>query len=260
MSEPPQDQSPRLAWLADSCDFPKTDLAWANGSGAPGLLAAGDRLDAEILQTAYSRGIFPWFTEGEPVLWWSPDPRMVLRVDNFRCHRSLRQAARQFEASAAVLRLDHDFESVMRACAAPRPDQAGTWISDEMVAAYLSLHRLGLAHSLSLWQSGEMIGGLYCVSLGKMVFGESMFSRQANASKVCLAGLVGLVGSQGASLIDCQQQTRHLASLGAAAIPRAEFESQLRPLVCSPPLDWDPQAVDWHLIHRTHGQPARPTP
>lgn len=246
MSRSPEE--PRLAWIGDGLDFPETSLAWPEDSGAPGLLAAGSRLDPDILERAYSRGIFPWFSEGEPILWWSTDPRMVLQVAHFRWHRSLRQAIRKARSDGLLLRLDQDFESVMRACAAPRADQAGTWISEAMVQAYLGLHGRGLAHCMSLWREGALIGGLYCVSLGQMVYGESMFSREPNASKICLAALVKHLGHQGGVLIDCQQQTSHLASLGAAPIPRAEFEALLQRLVRGPGFCWDPAAVSWALF------------
>ena len=216
---------PHLPWLDAGEPFPPAAQAWGSLTPAPGLLAAGGALDAQTLQAAYSQGIFPWFSNGQPILWWSTDPRMVLPVARFKLHRSLRQSIKHFVADTACeIRVDHDFRAVIKACAsAPREGQSGTWIVHEMVDAYTALHRAGLAHSIETWVGGELLGGLYCVNLGGAVFGESMFSRATDASKLALAALVAFCKREGISLIDCQQNTSHLASLGALEMPRSEF-------------------------------------
>lgn len=242
MSSP---STPRLFWVEPDGHFPPSHCAWAEESGANGLLAASDQLTTPMLLRAYHHGIFPWYSPGEPVLWWTPSPRMVLRVGSFRRHRSLRQAVRQAASAGMELRMDHDFRAVIRACAEPRPEQQGTWITPAVQEAYAGLHTLGLAHCISLHHQGRMIGGLYAVALGAMIFGESMFSRQSNASKVCLEALVRFAESQGADTIDCQQQTRHLALYGAAPLPRAEFESLLNSKVGQPALDWRERVLPW---------------
>lgn len=218
-------QAPSLPWLVAGQDFPAASQAWGAGSPAPGLLAAGGRLDVDTLRRAYSQGIFPWYSEGQPILWWSPDPRMVLDVFNFRVHPSFRKTLQKFRAAVnCEIRIDAAFAQVIRACAAsPREGQAGTWINADMMSAYADLHRAGLAHSVETWVGGALVGGLYCVALGKSVFGESMFSHAANASKIALAALVAFCRQHGMVQIDCQQNTRHLASLGAAEISRDLF-------------------------------------
>jgi leucyl/phenylalanyl-tRNA--protein transferase len=215
----------QLPWLEPGEPFPDISRAWPTDSEAPGLLAAGGSLDTVTLVSAYSRGIFPWFSQGQPILWWSPDPRMLLQVDQFKLHRSLRKTIRAFRSnSACELRIDCDFESVIRNCAHRNRDgQSGTWIVPDMIAAYQSLHHRGHAHSIETWVDGELVGGLYCVSMGKAVFGESMFSHRTDASKIALAGLVSFCRAHGIQWIDCQQNTQHLASLGAAEMARAEF-------------------------------------
>jgi leucyl/phenylalanyl-tRNA---protein transferase len=214
-----------LPWLAPTDSFPPLNQAWGLDSPAPGLLAAGGQLDAKTLCTAYSQGIFPWFSEGQPILWWSPDPRMVLQVANFRLHRSLGKTLQVFRnASACEIRFDSAFKDVIQNCASsPRAGQGGTWIVPDMVEAYVDLHRAGHAHSVETWVDGQLVGGLYCVSLGKVVFGESMFTRVPDASKIALAALVSFCRHHHISAIDCQQNTRHLASLGAGEIRRADF-------------------------------------
>lgn len=216
---------PALAWLAPGEPFPDVAQTWGQDSPAAGLLAAGGQLDVATLRDAYAHGIFPWFSDGQPILWWSPDPRMVLTVANFRLHPSLRKTLRRFARSPGCeIRFDSSFARVMELCASsPRDGAGGTWIVPEMQAAYLALHRAGLAHSVETWVDGELSGGLYCVALGRAVFGESMFSRRTDASKIALAALVGFCRAQGIQHIDCQQNTRHLASLGAAEMPRSEF-------------------------------------
>lgn len=206
----------------------------------PGLLAAGGALDVPHLIAAYSQGIFPWFSEGQPVLWWSTTPRMVLPVAGFRLHHSLRKTLRKFRASAACeLRIDSDFSAVIHACAAvPREGQSGTWIVPQMVAAYEQLHLAGFAHSVETWVGGRLVGGLYCVALGRAVFGESMFAHASDASKIALAALIALCRRNEVGLIDCQQNTRHLASLGAREIEREVFLTHVRRACTQPAMDW----------------------
>ncbi|WP_312440190.1 leucyl/phenylalanyl-tRNA--protein transferase [Janthinobacterium sp.] len=231
-----------IPWLDLHTPFP--DVSRALKGEAPGLLAAGADLSPGRLLDAYRHGIFPWFSEGQPILWWSTDPRMVLMTDNFKLSDSLRKAIRKVERSAASdgrwqLRFDGDFEGVMRACAAPRRDGPGTWISDEIIAGYTGLHKLGYAHSSELWLDGELVGGAYGVSIGRMFYGESMFARVTDGSKIALAQLVRFLKERGVAMIDCQQETRHLASLGAAPMSRARFLAHLRGAI------EEPQITDW---------------
>jgi leucyl/phenylalanyl-tRNA---protein transferase len=231
-----------IPWLHDDdTPLPDTRLALPRGSEAPGLLAAGGRLSIERLTEAYSKGVFPWFSEGQPVLWWSPDPRMVLPVAGFKLSRSLRKTiARFIRTPGCELRIDSSFGTVIRRCAStPREGQDGSWIVPAMVAAYSAWHAKGAVHSFETWIGGELVGGLYGVSLGRMFFGESMFSLQTDASKIALAGLVCFCREHGIALIDCQQNTRHLASLGAHEIGRTEFERHLSLSLGAPPIaDW----------------------
>lgn len=232
----------KLTWIEP--DEPLPPLARAL-SLPNGLLAAGRDLSPHRLIEAYRRGIFPWFSKGQPVLWWSPDPRMVLALADFRVTRSFGKTLRRLRQEGRwTLRLDTAFERVMRECAAPRPGQDGTWITDEIRQAYVGLHRMGLAHSVETWCDGVLIGGLYGVSLGRMFFGESMFAREADASKVALAGLVRLLQGCGFRMIDCQQDTSHLASLGARPIDRASFLSQVGELAAMPPPDWSSLTIE----------------
>ena len=204
-----------------------------------GLLAAGRDLNAGRLLEAYAQGIFPWFSDGQPVLWWSPDPRMVLFIDEFKISRSLAKTLRRLRAEGRWrVTKDAAFERVMRECAAPRPDQDGTWITDGIVAAYCALHALGLAHSVEVWSDDALIGGLYGVGIGRMFYGESMFARATDASKVALSALVSMLREADFRVIDCQQNTRHLASLGAREIGRSEFLHLVSTLTALPPPDW----------------------
>jgi len=214
-----------LPWLEPGEEFPAASQAWGAGSEAPGLLAAGGSLDVDSLCRAYAHGIFPWFSTGQPILWWSPDPRMVLEVGEFRLHRSLRKTLQKFiSTDGCEIRFDSAFDDVISACAnSPREGQDGTWIVPPMVQAYGDLHRAGHAHSVETWINGRLAGGLYCMALGCAVFGESMFARMTDASKIALAALVAFCRHQGITMIDCQQNTQHLASLGAHEIPRVDF-------------------------------------
>lgn len=202
-----------------------------------GLLAAGGDLSPARLLQAYRHGIFPWFSTGEPILWWSPDPRMVLFPHEFNISHSLRKTLHK---GRYELRTDTSFEQVMRACAEPRPDQNGTWIHEEMIAAYCELHRMGHAHSVETWMEGELVGGLYGIAIGRMFYGESMFSRRTDASKIALAHLAVQLQRWNFGMIDCQMNTPHLASLGAREIARSEFVDRVQTLVDLPgvPAPW----------------------
>ena len=237
----------QLAILAPGEPFPPVSQAWGPSSSAPGLLAVGGELDVRTLRAAYSATVFPWFSHGEPILWWSPDPRMVLQVDAFRLHRSLRKVIERFRISPACeIRFDTAFDDVMAACAAsPRPGQDGTWIGPEMRRAYGELHRAGYAHSVETWAAGELVAGLYCVSIGRAVFGESMFAHATDASKIALAALVCLCRRSGVALIDCQQNTGHLASLGAREIERAQFLRHVEQARVLPACNWRFESVYW---------------
>ena len=215
-----------IPWLEIDTPFP--DVSKALTVEAPGLLAAGADLSPARLLQAYCNGIFPWFSEGQPILWWSTDPRMVLYTDQFKVSNSLAKTLRKIERSRLDggrwdVRFDSAFDDVMRACAAPRRDGPGTWISDEIIAGYTGLHALGYAHSAEVWLDGELVGGAYGVCIGRMFYGESMFARVSDASKVALAYLVAFLQRHGVEMVDCQQETGHLASLGAAPIPRSRF-------------------------------------
>lgn len=239
-----------LPWLAAGQAFPPLETAWGNADPAPGLLAAGETLDVPTLLQAYSCGIFPWFSLSQPVLWWSPDPRMVLQTRHFKLHRSLRKRLLHFINDVKCeIRFDSAFEQVINACASKsRAGQSGTWIVSEMVQAYRELHRTGHAHSVETWINGQLAGGLYCVNLGKMVFGESMFAHQTDASKIALAALVAFCHASDITMIDCQQNTGHLASLGAAEISRAEFAIHLSQNVGKTAPTWQFNPLYWHQI------------
>ena len=214
-----------IPWLDTRDPFPPVERALTEPNG---LLAAGGDLSIGRLVDAYRRGIFPWYSEGEPVLWWTPDPRMVLSPANIKLTRSLRKRLRKRDYE---VRADTCFARVMRACAEPRRGQPGTWITGEMLDAYAALHARGVAHSVETWIDGELAGGLYGVALGRMFFGESMFTRVPDASKIALAHLARQLARWDFGMIDCQMATPHLASLGAREIPRTEFMRSLAELV-----------------------------
>jgi leucyl/phenylalanyl-tRNA--protein transferase len=250
---------PLLSWIDDATPLPPTARALGPGSDAPGLLAVGGSVTPRRLEEAYRRGIFPWFGPGEPPLWWSPDPRMVLPVAEFRISRSLRKTLRRFIGSAdGTVRFDTAFERVIAECArVPREGQAGTWIVPEMIDAYIAWHRLGRVHSVETWIGGELVGGLYGVGIGRMFFGESMFSRRTDASKIALAALVAFCRANAIELIDCQQDTAHLARFGARAIARTAFEAHLsRVLGATPPPSWTYDARHWERLGLDAAPPA----
>lgn len=246
----------RLPWLpADAhAPFPPVESALREPDG---LLCAGGDLSVPRLLDAYAHGIFPWFSEGEPVLWWSPDPRMVFRADGVRLASKFR---RQLRRSRWTLRADTDFAGVIAACAdAPRPGQAGTWITPDMQAAYLALHRAGDAHSVEVFDDSEpgesrLVGGIYGVAIGRMFFGESMFSGESGGSKLALAGLARFLHRHGFPLFDAQVENPHLLSLGAESMPRADFLEIVRRQVAQPglPASWTVPFGDIAAVEFAH--------
>ncbi|MEQ6435994.1 leucyl/phenylalanyl-tRNA--protein transferase [Comamonas sp. w2-DMI] len=239
-----------LPWLHPEEEFPPVHTTWGENDPIPGLLAAGSALDARHLRAAYQQGIFPWFSEGQPVLWWSPDPRMVLQTSQFRLHRSLRKTLQRFTAQAhCEIRMDSAFTTVMQHCArTPRAGQSGTWIVDDIVKAYTELHEQGAAHSVETWVDGKLVGGLYCVALGHAVFGESMFAHASDASKIALAALVAFCRAHGVPQIDCQQATSHLAFMGAREIPRAQFLRTVAEQRLHPDMQWNFSPLYWNQL------------
>ena len=209
--------------LIDLPVFPRPELADESG-----LLAVGGDLSVSRLIEAYRLGIFPWYDEDQPILWWSPDPRLILELDELHISRSLKKAIRR---GGFEIHFDRDFEGVLQGCSGPRrkeEEEGGTWLIPEMCKAYQKLHALGIAHSVEVWQDGALVGGLYGVAMGRAFFGESMFSRVSNGSKVALVALVAFLKGHGGALLDCQVTTDHLCSMGAKEIPRSLFLTRLR--------------------------------
>lgn len=246
----PDPSLPTLTWLSEDQALPAPEQAWGEDSPLPGLLAAGGKLSVDTLTQAYRNGIFPWYSPGDPVLWWSPDPRMVLYSSRFRLHRSLRKTLAKFRAQAdCEIRIDSAFAQVIRNCAlTARQGQNGTWIVPEVMSAYEDMHQAGLAHSVETWVRGELVGGLYLVNLGQAVFGESMFAHRSDASKIALAALVALARVHGIAVIDCQQNTQHLTSLGGGEISRSQFLGHVRQAVLAPPPPWSFQPLYWDAL------------
>lgn len=240
---------PQLSWIESHNPLPSVDAAWGKDTDAPGLLAAGADLGVARLLEAYSHGIFPWFNPDQPVLWWSPDPRMVLQIANFKLHRSLRKTLSRYAAHPHFeLCFDKAFDQVIEACAqSPREGQNGTWIVPQMVDAYNALHQAGYAHSAETWLDGQLVAGLYFVCIGKAVFGESMFSTISDGSKMALAALVNVCEQQKIQAIDCQQNTAHLALMGAQEMPRHAFLNLIQPALQAQALNWNTLQVDWDL-------------
>lgn len=238
-----------IPWLDATTPFPDVGTALTEAEGAAGLLAAGADLSPRRLLDAYRHGIFPWFSEGQPILWWSTDPRMVLFTERLAVSHSLQKTLKKVHNSTLTdgrwqIRFDTAFEEVMRACAARRRDGTGTWISEDIILGYSALHREGYAHSSEVWLDGRLVGGAYGVSIGRMFYGESMFAHVTDASKIALAYLVHFLKKNGVDLIDCQQETAHLASLGATPITRTEFMSHLRKAIEQPHIElWQPAAL-----------------
>ncbi|KAF0813019.1 Leucyl/phenylalanyl-tRNA--protein transferase [Andreprevotia sp. IGB-42] len=224
-----------IAWLEGGAPFPPLAHALVEPNG---LLAAGADLGPARLLAAYRQGIFPWYMPGEPILWWSPDPRMVLVPGDIHVPRSLAKVIRHRHYTVTF---DTAFAPVMRGCAGQRNGESATWISDDILAGYTRLHRLGYAHSAECWMDGQLVGGLYGVAIGKMFYGESMFARAPDASKIAFVHLVRWLAEQGFGLIDCQMHTAHLARFGAHEIPRADFIARLEKLIAEPQL-----AGPWH--------------
>ena len=232
-----------IPWLPDEIEYPPLDKALTEPNG---LLAAGGDLSPQRILAAYRRGIFPWYSAGEPILWWSPDPRMVLFPDDLKISGSLAKTLRNAHYE---VRLDTAFDAVIGACASkPRDGQPGTWFTGEMQQAYRELHRLGYAHSVETWISGKLAGGLYGIALGAAFYGESMFSDARDASKIALAHLCAHLKRRGFGIIDCQMETAHLASLGARPIPRRAFAARLEELCLrgDAPGHWPPDAINGH--------------
>jgi leucyl/phenylalanyl-tRNA---protein transferase len=214
--------------LSDELSFPPHELAEADG-----LLAVGGDLSEQRLLMAYSRGIFPWYSENSPLLWWSPDPRLVLFPEELKVSRSLRQCIKK---KIYLITINTAFEQVIQCCAdSSRKDRSGTWITDEMIDAYSQLHRSGHAHSVEAWYNGKLVGGLYGIIMGKIFFGESMFVKMSNASKVAFVTFVERLGAQGFDLIDCQVKTEHLVRMGAREIPRGRFLNILKEALSQTP-------------------------
>jgi leucyl/phenylalanyl-tRNA---protein transferase len=236
-----------IPWLSEAPVFPPLETALAQPNG---LLAAGGDLDPRRILAAYRCGIFPWYSAGEPILWWSPDPRMVLLPENLKISNSLAKTLRN---ASYEVRLDTAFDDVIHACAVkPRDGQPGTWITADMQEAYRALHRLGYAHSVETWMAGKLAGGLYGIALGQAFYGESMFSHVRDASKIALAHLCAHLKRRGFGIIDCQMETAHLASLGARPIPRRDFVARLEELCPrgDGPGHWPPDAIDGHYRRR----------
>ncbi|MDR2014956.1 MAG: leucyl/phenylalanyl-tRNA--protein transferase [Azoarcus sp.] len=234
-----------IPWLNDLADFPDVATALEEPNG---LVAAGGMLSPEWLLAAYRRGLFPWFSEGDPILWWSPDPRLVLFPHEIRIRRSLRRVLRQHRFE---VRVDTDFPAVIAACAAPREPDGGTWIIPAMQAAYCRMFELGYAHSVECRLAGRLVGGLYGMPLGRVFFGESMFSLETDASKVALVHLARLLMTKNFAVIDCQMSTAHLRSMGAREIPRDEFCAGLERWTAAiePPRRWPADlaaSIDWN--------------
>jgi leucyl/phenylalanyl-tRNA--protein transferase len=233
-----------IPWLPEAIVFPRLETALADPNG---LLAAGGDLVPERIIAAYRQGIFPWYSAGDPILWWSPDPRMVLRPQGLKISRSLAKTLRNADYE---VRLDTAFTEVIAACGnAPREGQNGTWITPEMQAAYRRLHALGYAHSVETWINGELAGGLYGIALGRAFYGESMFARQRDASKIALAHLCAFLSAQDFGIIDCQMETAHLATLGARPIARRDFAAELAILTAVKPAPgpWPATAINGHF-------------
>lgn len=240
-SEPP------LPWIEAGQALPAADLAWSQETSAPGLLAASPDLTAVQVAQAYAQGTFPWYSRGQPVLWWSPDPRMVLEPKAFRFHRSLQQSIKkQLQMPGVRLCFDQAFVQVMQRCAdSPRQRQTGTWIVPRMIEVYTELHQMGLAHSAELWQDDRLMAGLYFVSLGHAVFGESMFTSVRDGSKMALSLLVSTCLRHKVPVIDCQQNTAHLASLGAQEISRCRFLHIISQAQRESAIPWPEQHLYW---------------
>ena len=246
-----------IPWLEQDSPLPPAESAQKIGSSLAGLVAASGDLSTQRLREAYSQGIFPWYSEGQPILWWSPDPRMVLKTADFKLHRSLRKTLQRFiKDPSCEVRIDSAFAEVIHQCAhSLRQGQPGTWIVRDMMAAYQDLHEAGLAHSVETWVQGRLVGGLYCVAIGHAVFGESMFTHRSDASKIALAALVAFSRAHEIRWIDCQQNTRHLASLGATEMPRSEFLHLVRSASTDKKRRWMFTPASWEALQTQRVKP-----
>ena len=227
-----------IPWITPDMNFPQTNLGISDISELNGLLAASDRLDSTMLIKAYKKGIFPWSGQDQPILWWSPNPRMVLKCSDFKLRNSLKKKIKTKIKNGIKITCDLAFKEVITACSLPRAGQKSSWITQEIINSYIKLHKKNLAHSIEVWDDLDLIGGLYIVSIGKMVFGESMFYKQSDASKIALTALVKWLIKNEGQMIDCQQQTQHLASFGAKPIERKKFEELNEKLVNESELPW----------------------
>ena len=245
----PRDAAP-IPFIHLDSPLPGPESALGPNSAYPGLLAAGQDLSARRLMEAYQQGIFPWYSQGQPILWWSTDPRMVLPVPDFKLHRSLKKTLTKIISRGSLeIKIDQNFDEVVKLCAeSKRSGQNGTWIHPEMREAYHDLNQLGNAHSVECWLDGDLVGGLYCVAIGKAVFGESMFSLQSDGSKIALAALVCFCRQHGIPTIDCQQQTPHLQLMGARPITRQLFLKELMVFTQQPTPNWNFLPVYWNHI------------
>ena len=236
-----------LPWIEPHQPLPPASRAWPSHAPYPGLLAAGGDLSVARLVDAYSRGIFPWFSDGEPILWWSTSPRMVLDPAHFKLHTSLRKQLRSLINQRQLrITVDTNFKDVIAQCASvARDGQAGTWIGPQMRQAYAQLFDAGYAHCITAWIDDICVGGLYGVAIGRMVYGESMFSLHSNGSKLALAALVALCRREHVPLIDCQQVTSHLASLGGAPVPRDVFLQTVEQACAQLTINWAFDQADW---------------
>lgn len=253
---------PKLPWIEPNQPLPPPESAWTQDSRAPGLIAASEDLNTARLKEAYSQGIFPWFNDNQPVLWWSTDPRMVLAPAKFNIHRSFKKKLRAFIAQPGCeIRVDHQFAEVIHHCAhrvnlnqpnsnsnLEHASSANTWIVKKMREVYQQAHQEGFVHSIETWVSGKLVGGLYCVALGRAVFGESMFSLEKDASKIALAALVAFSLANGIELIDCQQNTKHLASMGGFEISRNAFLRSISISQHQPSPSWVFKTEYWDLL------------
>ena len=240
-----------LTWLDADTPLPPTSRALGPDSDAPGLLAAGGTLSAARLEEAYRHGVFPWYGPNQPILWWSPEPRMVLHVAEFHLPTSLKKTLRRFvRTPGCEIRIDSAFRRVIEACAGtPREGQDGTWIVPAMVEAYVAWHARGRTHSVETWIDGELAGGLYGVGIGRMFYGESMFAHRPDASKIALCALVAFARTHGITLIDCQQNTHHLARFGAREVDRPAFERHLARACGEPDIaDWTYDPAMWGRV------------
>ena len=240
----------QIPWLETHNALPPPESAQKIGSELAGLVAAGGGLSTRRLMEAYRLGIFPWYSDGQPILWWSPDPRMVLKTADFKLHRSLRKRIQRFiQDPNCEVRIDSAFSEVIHHCAHSfRKGQPGTWIVSDMINAYQALHEAGFAHSVETWIQGKLVGGLYCVAIGHAVFGESMFTRESDASKIALAALVAFARAHDIQWIDCQQNTKHLSSLGGREMPRKAFLDQLHSTQKECSFSWSFNPVFWSTL------------